>query len=73
MSELFSILPVTLTHPSGQTVMHWPQAMQPKAFALSMAIPSSHFVSTSTGQVSAQSPHFVQISLSMTGLPGASP
>jgi hypothetical protein len=47
--------------------------VQPNILLLSTRIPSSLLVSTPTGQAVTHRPHTVQVTLSMTGLPGASP
>ena len=68
-----SFRPVTAMLPEGQTIMHWPHAMQPNPLEGSIRISPSLRDRTSTGQIVAHAPHAVQVARSMTGSPAASP
>jgi hypothetical protein len=59
--------------PEGQTIMHWPHAMQPNPLERSMRISPSPPDRTPTVQIVAHAPQAVHVARSMTGLPAASP
>jgi hypothetical protein len=63
--------PVTATLPAGQTIMQWPQAMQPKGLSLRIRTRPSSMLRTSAGQMVAHAPQRVQIVSSIRTVPAS--